>query len=303
MDRLLGLVFHLLNKRKATSGELAARFEVSERTILRDVGRLSAAGLPVHALRGQGGGIALMDGCVLDRAVFTAEERELILLGVSNLPAASPEARDRVLDKLRSIFGQPAQDWLEVDLSRWGGVGGDGGLFAALREAIVLKRAVGFEYVDADGRPSSRAAFPLRLAFKGQAWYLQAFCLARKDHRTFRLSRMSSLALTGESFAGLDLAAPPIGTPGGRPSRPARLVLRVSPSAAHRALDEFDRGSVRREDDGSLLVEALWPEDDWLYGFLLSFGASIEILEPRRVRRRLLGMVESMKINLECQET
>lgn len=271
-----------------TARELAERLEVSVRTVYRDVDALSAAGVPILATRGKNGGVSLMEHYVLDRALFSEEEQRQILLALRSLPAGM--AQD-ALSKLSALFRRSEADWLRVDLSRWGNAGADRAKFDTVKGAILAGRALEFTYVSAAGQYTSRRVLPARLVFKGQAWYLQAYCLTKEEYRTFRLSRVLDLAVTEETF---DRALDPPPIEGDAAVSPAAvtLTLRFVPELVYRVYDEFDPASAVREADGFLTLRTELPEDDWLYGYLLSFGGGVEVLSPAHVRQRLGAMAK-----------
>ena len=196
------------------------------------------------------------------------------------------------LSKLSALFQRSEPDWLRVELSRWGSAGQDDARFGVVRDAILSRRELSFLYLSASGPTARRRVRPARLVFKGQSWYLQALCLERRDYRTFKLTRMLELE-DGEPFDQV-LSPPPMenGWTGDAPVVSVRL--RFSPAFAYRVYDEFDEGCVTRRPDGSLEVAVSFPEDPWLYGYLLSFGLGVEVLEPEGLRRRLALLAESM---------
>lgn len=270
-----------------TAGELAEKLEVSQRTVLRDVDALSAAGVPIYTTQGSGGGVALLPGYVLDRAAFTDEEQRQLLLALQSLPG---QEGAQALTKLSALFRREQEDWLQVNLSRWGAEDADGEKFQLLKRAVLGRQVLAFDYASSYGSTRPRRVLPARLVFKGQGWYLQAFDLEREDYRTFRLSRILSPGLTGETFRRR-LEPPDIGFSGDIPPLfRVEVRLRFAPYMAYRVYDEFDQGCVTRQEDGSLLVEAVFPEDQWLYGYLLSFGAGVEVLSPDTLRRRLAAL-------------
>ncbi len=285
--RQFQMVYLLLERGRMTAGELARRLEVSQRTVLRDVDALSAAGVPVYTTQGAGGGVALLEGYVLDRASFTEEEQRRLLLALQSLPA---QEGDRTLTKLSALFRREREDWLQVNLSRWGAGEADSEKFQLLKRAVLERQTLVFDYASSHGTTRTRRALPARLVFKGQGWYLQAFDLEREDYRTFRLSRMLSPEFAGEAFHRR-LEPPDIDFSGDIPPLfRVEAKLRFAPCMAYRVYDEFDQGCVKRQEDGSLLVEAVFPEDQWLYGYLLSFGAGVEVLAPDALRRRLAAL-------------
>ena len=290
--RLFELLCLLLERGRMTAGELAEHFEVSVRTIYRDVDALSAAGVPVYAAPGRGGGVALLEGYTLHRAAFTEAEQLLLLTALRSLPGHTGQDTAETLSKLSALFRRPEPDWLRVELSRWGSAGRDDAKFEALKRAILSRREISFTYISASGPTARRRVRPARLVFKDRAWYLQGFCLDRGDYRTFKLTRMLELE-TGAPFDQM-LSPPPMenGWTGDAPVTAVRL--RFPPSLAYRVYDEFDESCVTRRADGSLETAVPFPEDPWLYGYLLSFGLGVEVLEPEGLRRRLALLAENM---------
>ena len=303
--RQFQMVYLLLEKGRMTAGELAEKLEVSPRTVLRDVDALSAAGVPIYTTQGSGGGVALMDGYVLDRAAFSDEEQRQLLTALQSLPGQEGE---QALTKLSALFRREREDWLQVNLTRWGDPGAaDNEKFRLLKQAVLERQTLAFDYASSYGPTRPRKALPARLGFKGQGWYLQAFDLEREDYRTFRLSRILSPAFTGEVFHRR-LDPPDIGFSSEIPPLfRVEVKLRFAPYMAYRVYDEFDQSCVRHQEDGSLLVETVFPEDQWLYGYLLSFGVGVEVLAPDTLRKRLaiLGQeifrAHSEKPDTPCQ--
>lgn len=281
-SRLFQMVYLLLRDGRATAPALARELEVSVRTIYRDIEALCQAGVPIVTEQGQGGGIRLMDGYVIDRAVMSPEERERLLLCVQACASAAGEDGARLVQKLGALFQTGAPDWLRVDLSRWGQHERDG-RFALIRQAIAQRRVLSFRYFGAGG-PTQRRVKPAVLHYKDSSWYLQGFCLTRQAFRTFKLSRITELSLTEESFPEA-LTPPPIDVP---MEEEVPVRLRFSPRAAYRVYDEFAPEAVSVSEDGSLLVEARMPlGDGWLEGYLLSYAGQAEALSPPRLRRSL----------------
>jgi predicted DNA-binding transcriptional regulator YafY len=295
MDRLFGIVHLLLGKKNRTAGELAEHFEVSVRTILRDIDSLSAAGIPVRTSQGKGGGVALMDHYVLNKAAISDEEQNQILFALQSFSATeTPDVSD-VLSKLMAFFAKTETNWIEVDFSRWGHSEPDKKRFDLLKRAIIENKALRFTYANSHGETTSRSAYPLKLVYKSKSWYLQGYCLLKRDYRTFKINRMLSVELSEESFDGNAFASPSIDADSTRPGALIRVKMRFSPQAAYRVYDEFGADDISVDGDGSFLVEINLEDDDWLYEFLLSLGASVRVLEPQSVKERLLLKAEAIR--------
>jgi predicted DNA-binding transcriptional regulator YafY len=287
IDRLVAITTILLNKGMITAKELAERFEVSTRTIYRDIEVLAAAGVPVYATKGNGGGIALMEGFSLERAALTSRESESVLLALQTLRAVKYPEVDLILDKLGALFKNAAgTDWVEVDFSPWGSGPEEKLKFQTIRKGILERHKLEFTYLGADGKRSERVVEPMKLVFKAKAWYLWAWCQTRQALRNFKISRMREVVLTEESFIRKDgallITDPEAPATSEKPL--VNLKLRFQPQVAYRLYDDYDDGMIRRNTDGTLELHICFPEDEWVYGYLLSFGPWLEVLEPEHIR-------------------
>lgn len=282
-SRLFRILYYLLEKGGATAPELAREMEVSQRTIYRDIEALSGAGVPVYAEPGRNGGIRLLGDHVLDKALFSEGERLELLTALQSL-AATGFAQDReMLTKLSALFGLDAGDWLEVDFSRWGDFASDKQRFETLKTAVTRHRELRLTYENARGERTERTVQPLRLCFKSKEWYLKAFCLERQDFRLFKLNRISAPELTGKTFLPRPWPAEDAPPSAAFPE----VVLRFERGVAYRVYDEFDESQITPQPDGALVARARMPADDWLTGYLLSFGASVTVVEPAYLNRVL----------------
>ena len=283
--RLFAIVNYLLTHPRASAAELAGRFEVSTRTIYRDVEALSAAGVPVYAERGRGGGVRLMDGYAVGKALFTAEEQDRLLSALSLLSATAALPEKALLEKLSALFRRPAVDWIDVDFSRWGSEAAEHATFETIRRAILEKRLLRFDYIAADGKMAGRTICPAKLTFKHHAWYLQGFCLLRGAYRTFKIVRMCSVEALEERFAEA-LCPPPIAEMAGDGNR-IWVTLRADPELETRLLEEFYGCEIEREPGGAFRVRAHLAGGDWLVHYLLSFGPHLSVLDPPGLREAL----------------
>lgn len=284
-ERLFEIIYLLINKKKMTAEELAGHFEVSKRTILRDIDALAAAGIPVYTAQGKGGGISIMDSFLLDKAVLSEDDKNQILFALQSLSATKTIDTKRVLNRLQSFFDSTDKNWIEVDFSRWGG-DSDKRKFEVLKNAILDKCAISFRYVSSYGQESERKVYPLKLIFKSKAWYLQGFCTSRQDYRIFRINRMLDAAMTDEGFDESCYSPPPIEALQTNPDSLISLTIIISPQAAYRAYDEFDESCVEKCDNGWFRVTATLPEDNWLYGFLRSLGGDVRIVSPEHLKEK-----------------
>lgn len=285
IGRLFEMVYLLLQRETMSARELAAHFEVSPRTIHRDVEALSQAGIPIYAVRGSGGGIRLMDRFVLNKLLLSQEEQQSIMTSLQGLHALGVEGADPALKKLSAVFGSRA-DWIEIDFSAWDPENPVSARFALLKDAVLSGRLVTFRYSGASGRTETREAEPVKLIFRGGGWYLLAWCRKREDYRYFKLARMEELSL-GEVYRKHPLPPPPAL----EASQPAGELVEIrawaSPEIAFRIQEEFGPGQRERQPDGSYLLRFSARQDQWLYPYLMTFGAGLRVLSPEPVRREL----------------
>ena len=289
-SRLFQIVYYLLDKGQATATELAERFEVSVRTIYRDIDALSGAGIPVYAEAGRNGGIRLMHDFVLDQAVLSEEEKQEILAALQSINITRNMGESQTLQKLSAMFRIPSENWLEVDFSRWGNHGFDKDKFELLKTAVIRRRHVRIRYAGSDGTVGERTVQPYKLVYKAKAWYLKAFCTEKQDMRTFKLNRILDLLLLEESFERRSFPDRPDDSGEDYPL----IVLSFPKEMAYRVYDEFDADQIERQENGDLTASARMPEGPWLIGFLLSFGTQVEVLSPAYLRdeiARQAGMI------------
>lgn len=199
-SRLFKIVYHLLDKGRATASELAEKFEVSVRTIYRDIDALSGAGIPIYAEAGRNGGIYLMNDFVMDKAVLTEEEKREILTALHSINSTSNIDNSQILQKLSAIFNVGSESWLEVDFSRWGNNGTDNAKFELLKSAVIQQRCVKITYANSYGTISERIIQPLKVLYKSMSWYLKAYCTEKQDYRIFKLTRIITLEMLSDTF-------------------------------------------------------------------------------------------------------
>ncbi|MBC8570332.1 helix-turn-helix transcriptional regulator [Zongyangia hominis] len=293
IHRLFEMVYLLLGRRRMTARELAERFEVSERTIYRDVDALSAAGIPIYTVKGKGGGIALLDDFVLNKSLLSPEEQTEILSALEGLHAVSGQEGERLLGRLSALFQREESGWLDLDFSHWGSSPEEKERFGQLKAAILQHRRILFDYDSAVGERTRREAEPVQLCLKSRVWYLKAYCLKRESYRLFRVSRLHHLTVTDTLFSPRPQPPPPLEAPydGKNPPPTVRLKVWVAPHFAYRVLDDFSPEMVKRREDGSLLITACFPMDNWVTGYFLSYGDGALVLEPDWLRRELAALL------------
>ncbi len=301
INRLFEIIYLLLNKKLTTASELAEYFEVSVRTIYRDIDTLSSAGIPIYALQGKGGGISLLDNYVLDKSVLSEREQNEILFALQSLSITQAPESDKVLAKLSNLFNKNRTNWIEVDLSPWGSDDKGISQFKLIKDAILSHRLIEFNYFGSSGEKTIRRVEPMKLIFKINAWYLQAFCLTRNAIRMFKIVRMSDVQMTQEVFIEKMLESLPSGSQTLNDPKWIEICLKICADGAYRVYDEFEEKDITKNKDGSFTIITHLPENEWLVRYLLSFGADAEVVSPQHIRDTIEN--ELNKIILKYRET
>lgn len=289
-SRLFRILYYILENGRTSAPVLAKQFEVSVRTIYRDIDVISSAGIPIYVTPGRNGGVQIHKNYILNRAMLTDKEKQEILSALQSTSLVNALPGNATLTKLSALFQQPSDNWFEVDFSRWGIKSQDDTSFSLLKKAILSHHAVKIVYVNTNGQKTERTVYPLKMVFKARQWYLKAFCVNKNDFRLFKMSRMLKLHLLSETFAPMEYPNP---IDDFQKSYP-KTVLLFPKEMAYRVYDEFEATEIKEKENGSLLVSVEMPQDNWLIGYLLSFGSTVEILEPSWLRKALA--IEAEKI-------
>lgn len=287
LNRLLEITTILLNKKIVTASELAERFGVSVRTIYRDIEVLSSSGIPVYTMQGSNGGISIMDDYVISKTTLSDTEKGSIIFGLKTLESTKYPEINAILEKLGGLFKSNASDWISIDFSPWGSDPNAYNKFADIKNAIMQSAIVEVDYINTKNIRTHRRIEPLRLMYKYQAWYLWAYCLKRQDFRTFRISRIKNVSVTQEHFVRRILESKLINRDPeyAANNHMVHLILQFSGQALYRLYDEYDDDSIRDNGDGTYTLEIDFPEDDWVYGYILSFGTYVKVISPPHIQK------------------
>lgn len=290
INRMFEIIYILLEKKTVTAKELADRFEVSIRTIYRDIESLSATGIPVFMSKGKGGGISLLSDFVLNKTVLTQNEKDNIISALNAIKTIDVENSNSAIGRLSSLLGKQNSNWIEIDFSDWGNGDRKKDNFLILKNAIINKNVVEFEYYSSKGEKTERTAECLKLCFKSRDWYLYAYCRQRKDSRFFKLSRMNNIVVLDEK---IERIAPETVFKQEQKLFDSEFItikMKFSPKMAFMVYDSFDNYEVMK--DGGFLVTANMPKANWLISYILSFGEYCEVLEPQEIRDKVKNSLE-----------
>ena len=312
-DRLLSIMLLLQIYQRLTAGELARRLEVSERTIHRDMEALSTAGVPVTALRGAGGGWALVDGYRTNLTGLNAAEVQTLFSGLpERLLADLDMGRDSDAAHVKLLAALPpssradaeyARRRVHVDVAGWGGADEQVPHLHTVQEAVWRGRKLLFAYgSDRGGAAPERVVDPLGLVAKGGVWYLAARA-PDGEVRSYRVSRVTAARVSGEPCerpAEFDLAAFWAGSvarfkshaPSFRATfRAHKSVLHLLPYAGRfsrvESLGEADAG-------GWATARMRFQFEEDAAALALGFGTRLEVVEPAGLRQKIVGMAEEV---------
>lgn len=295
IERLIGILSILLQKEHVTAPYLAEQFEVSRRTINRDIETLCKAGIPIATRQGTGGGISIMENYRIDRTVLTQGEMQDILAGLRSLDSVNGTNRyNQLMEKLSdgsSDFMVGNQSVL-IDLSSWYKESLSPKI-ELVRNAIEQKRQLTFLYFSPKGE-GSRTVEPYYLIFKWSSWYMWGWCCEREDFRLFKLNRMDEVRLTESHFSDREVPFPDLSNerifPGG-----IRVKALFEADCKWRLIEEFGVNCFEEQEDGRLLFHSDYTDKENLLTWLLTFREKVQLLEPEELREEIRRTLERMQ--------
>lgn len=302
IDRLLAITVLMLGRERVTASELAEKFEVSQRTIYRDIDAMSLAGIPVVPYPGTGGGYSLMETYKLDRRLLKPEDVRAILSSLSGINRTLMDpGMQNALDKISSLLpkGTASEspsfcEQLVIDIYPWSQNRTQVEKIRTIHKGISESRLLRFHYQNVKGKAGSRQVEPMTLVFKGYGWYLFAYCLCRGDFRFFKISRMKEIEICGETFSrrpvGYEAHLP---TQSG-PASGVDLVLEFEPEMEPFLEDAFPQEKKETADNGRTRVHIIVPHDDWILGMILSYGPAVRVISPPHIRDRIVEAAEKI---------
>ncbi len=303
IDRLVSILVVLLRKERVQARELAEKFEVSVRTILRDVEAINLAGIPIITYQGANGGIGIAEGYRLDRSVLTGDDMAAVITALKSIDGALAGRRHEVLmEKLKNTLPAPHLEALDiklkqliVDLSPWHGGEHEKNKLAAIRRAIEGTLEIEFAYTDSQGNKTKRTAEPYSLMLKAQKWYLYAWCRLRGDFRYFKVSRISGLAVSDTVFKPREVPEENFQEEPEwyKTGDPVELEL-VFIKELESIVAEWFGENAQKDERGNIRVSTVLPDNNWLYGYLLSFGTGIEVISPPHIRKKLADIAKEI---------
>lgn len=302
IDRLVSMIMILLDKERIGAQELADMFEVSPRTIYRDIETINMAGIPVHSTSGVGGGFEIMRNYKLDKKVFSTADLSALLMGLSSLSnTVRGEELVNALAKVKSFIpADKAKDielkanQIHIDLSPWIGNRNIGPYLETIKTALQESKLISFQYSAHHGNKTARIVEPYQLVLKNSHWYFQGYCHKRSDYRLFKLSRISNLQLQEDTFIPRDYQKPILEFSDMLETMQTNIKIRIHKAVMDRVLDYCAYEELISDGDEHYIVDFPFIENDYHFDILLSFGDKCECLEPLHIRAEMKRKIHDM---------
>lgn len=290
--RLFEILYYLMENKQTTAKQLADKFEVSTRTIYRDLDKLLVAGIPIITKQGVDGGVSLDENFVFDKSLLDESQQEQILLALSSLSSLHVSEYQELLKHMQTIFQKESEEWLDVNFSSWHQDQEMNEKFSQLKDAILKHLRITFHYINAQGQKSHRDVFPIKLFYKNNAWYLYGFEVKKADYRTYKLTRIQQLVIKDEQFDRSAFYKEPHLTYEENQTK-IDVVLKFQKYLGSFVYDQFSDQDIQEKEDGYWIHTSM-PYHPWFLSFLLSFGSGVEIIEPHSLREEMLHEIHTL---------
>jgi predicted DNA-binding transcriptional regulator YafY len=293
IDRLIGILSILLQQKKVTAPYLAEMFEVSRRTINRDIEDICKAGIPLTTTQGANGGIAIMEGYKIDKTLLSSAELQSILAGLKSLNSVAGTNQYRqLIDKLAVNGGATQPDnHIVIDLSSHY-KNSLAPKFETIKQAIDQRRLIAFYYYSPKGE-SSRQIEPYLIVYQWSSWYIWGYCPERSDYRHFKLNRLWDLQVLEATYEPRNLPEYNSQAQLAMPSQ-IHLVAEFDPVMKWRLIDEYGMDCYQMTRAGKLRFEFYFSSQENLFSWLLSFGDGVELIEPEALRKDFLMIAKKI---------
>jgi len=304
-DRLLSIIIFLLGHDVVSTSKLADRFNVSRRTIQRDMEAIELAGIPLYAIQGPKGGYGIMDAYKMDRQLMNTEDLYHIVTALERIAETLCDSSIQgTLEKVRSMVAKREFDFfsernekLSIDFSMLGGDPRKRDTFRIIKKAVETERLLTFVYTSNKLETVKRCVEPMTIAFRWRSWYLYAYCRLRNDYRLFSITKIKEARIEEQRFRRREKRYADFleESRGSGTERNVELVLRFSHEMAHLVADYYPERDCKSLPGGGLEVKTTMPEDGWVYGHILSFGPFVEVLAPSHIRNRIARSADAIK--------
>lgn len=285
IERLIGIIMLLLQRELVSAAEMATMFEVTKRTIYRDVDTLSMANIPIYTMPGVKGGIGIMPTYKVDKKLLTVEDLTAIITGLSGFEQLLSSADiKKTLQKMKNMLGHenelPASS-ISLDFSNLAMKQEFNENVERLHLAIKKQQFVALTYIDRDGNQTIRRVEPYHLLFRNRSWYLQGYSLERQDFRTFKLSRVIELEVAAETFEARPFILKPFrAATTTTPFQMKEASLIIDKIAREQIALRFGVTTIEPLDESYFSAKVTLPNHEVGYRFLLNLGIHVTVRKP-----------------------
>ncbi|MCL2383856.1 MAG: YafY family transcriptional regulator [Oscillospiraceae bacterium] len=299
LSRVVSIMIDLINKNIVDASYLADKYEVSTRTIYRDIELLDMSGIPIVSEKGKNGGFSILDGFKIDKNILTETEFGILLRGVQAVVKSNDKEAQTVYDKLLSILENSKREKIikhsnnvMIDISPFELDKEVADNYKKINKAIEEKRCINLSYHTIHKGTSNRVIEPILLLYKISDWYLYAFCREKQSLRCFKLVRMKKVELTDEVFAEREIESSEFcgffsDVEG------IDIVLKTDKEFA-KYIQEFHYVTNVEEKDEEVYVTLGYPLNTWVYSVILSFGNRVTVVSPENVKNKIIEEIENM---------
>lgn len=302
-SRLIAILMVLLNTPKTSAAALAEKFEVSTRTVYRDLDTLLFAGIPIMTSQGANGGVFIEKDFKLDKNFFSLNEITHLLVGLKGIESAM-EDPDLIiaLEKVKTLIPDSlSEDFntlmsqVSIDLHTWKGHGDIKDKLKSIRYALTNSLLISFDYINKTNTPSRRSIEPYHLLHKESSWYLEGYCLEKEDFRMFKLSRMMQLEVTESSFIKKEFTPLRNDSEGWVKSKLILADVEFDFSILEHMIELCGENQILQLDKITYKAKMPITDDAYSYNLLLSYGKNIRCIGPKLIKENLLKHIEEIK--------
>lgn len=226
---------------------------------------------------------------MLNKTILSEEEQNQILFALQGMKKVSGKNERDVLEKLSRLFNKKINDWIKIDFSNWGNNNLQEEKFEMIKASILNKNQIEFIYYNSNGNESKRIVEPLQIWFKDKSWYLIAYCRTKQDYRIFKITRIKEIKVLEEHFEG---ELPEEKKEEKYNFEIISLELEINKDMAYRVYDEFETNEITKKDDVNFIIKVEYPDNEWVYGYILSFGEYVKILSPDKAKNIIKNKLE-----------
>jgi predicted DNA-binding transcriptional regulator YafY len=293
IDRMLSITVMLLNRDRISARELAEKFEISVRTVYRDIEAINMAGIPVISYPGNDGGFGIMENYKIDRQLLSLNDMLTILTALKGINTGLENSEvESAIEKISNLVPKDKAEEMElffkqivIDIAPYGHSEKYKNNLKMIQRSIADNRLIGITYMNAKGEKLERIIEPMTLIIKGYTWYLFAYCRERNDYRIFRFSRIKNATELDEHFKRKDVSHSKYISQNDSTQTLMPIALRFSSEVRVKVEDYFEQEQMEVQENGDIIIKVNYPEDEWVYSFILSYGEHVEVLEPEHLKK------------------